>query len=283
MILDAALKFKAGIVGLTKMPNNKPSLARALSLAERGIPSFPCLPDKRPACASGFKAATVMPAGLRRLFAAHPDARVGVPTGEVSGFDVLDIDTKNGGMEWWQANRHLIPATRSHSTRSGGLHVLFRHHPGLRCSASKIAPGVDVRADGGYVIWWPAAGLPVLMDRALTWWPAWLTHALTPPPTIRLPSNVVSMPIGRTSSERIIAAVLAKVRNAADGQRHYNLRRAALTIGGLLDIAGIGEAEARKMLVQAAKDAGAADLQNAENTAAWGLQTGRSKPLNLGV
>jgi hypothetical protein len=25
----------------------------------------------------------------------------------------------------------------------------------LRCSRGRIAPGVDVRADGGYVIWWP--------------------------------------------------------------------------------------------------------------------------------
>ena len=89
------------------------------------------------------------------------------------------------------------------------------------------------------------------------------------------------MPVGRTSSERIIAAALSKVRNAAEGQRHHNLRNAALTIGGLLDAAGMGEAEARQMLMQAAKEAGAADLRNAENTVVWGLQTGRANPLNL--
>jgi hypothetical protein len=41
------------------------------------------------------------------------------------------------------------------------LHLIFQHAAGLRCSAEKIAAGVDVRAIGGYVIWWPAAGLPV--------------------------------------------------------------------------------------------------------------------------
>jgi hypothetical protein len=35
------------------------------------------------------------------------------------------------------------------------LHFFFQHAPGLRCSRGLIAPGVDVRADGGYVIWWP--------------------------------------------------------------------------------------------------------------------------------
>jgi hypothetical protein len=44
----------------------------------------------------------------------------------------------------------------------------------LRCSASKIAPGVDVRADGGYVVWWPREGLRVVSDAPVAHWPEWL-------------------------------------------------------------------------------------------------------------
>ena len=51
--------------------------------------------------------------------------------------------------------------------------MLFRSAPGLRSSASRIAAGVDVRADGGYVIWWPREGLAV-DDAPLCEWPEWL-------------------------------------------------------------------------------------------------------------
>jgi hypothetical protein len=97
---------------------------------------------------------------------------VGVATGAASGFDVLDIDLPEG-VAWYDANFDALPTTRAHTTQRGGLHLLFRAAPGLRCSASRIAAGVDVRADGGYVIWWPREGLPI-DDAPLCEWPEWL-------------------------------------------------------------------------------------------------------------
>jgi hypothetical protein len=96
---------------------------------------------------------------------------VGVPTGEANGFDVLDIDLAGSG--WWDAHRAELPATQTHVTRSGGAHLLFKHAPGLRCSVGRIATGVDVRADGGFVIWWPRQSLRVI-EAALGEWPEWL-------------------------------------------------------------------------------------------------------------
>jgi len=81
---------------------------------------------------------------------------MGVPTGAVSGLDVLDVDA--AGLVWLDQNYSRLPATRAHETRSGGRHLLFNHAQGLRCSAGRVATGVDVRADGGYVIWWPREG-----------------------------------------------------------------------------------------------------------------------------
>jgi hypothetical protein len=92
---------------------------------------------------------------------------VGMPTGEPSGIAVLDVDDLEG-LAWFDA-QHL-PLTRLHQTRSGGLHLLFRHPPGLRNSASVIAPDVDVRADGGLIVWWPRQGLEVC-DAPLAEWP----------------------------------------------------------------------------------------------------------------
>jgi hypothetical protein len=60
------------------------------------------------------------------------------------------------------------------------LHLLYRHQAGLACSTSKIARGVDVRGDGGYIIWWPAAGCPVLADSGIRAWPEWLMPLLQP-------------------------------------------------------------------------------------------------------
>ena len=132
---------------------HRASAAFTADLSLEQLPRFPCGPDKRPLVAGGFKVATTDPAQIGVWQAQFPNCLWGVPTGAVSGIDVLDIDPE--GLGWFEANRHLIPVTRVHHTPRGGLHLFFKHAPGLRCSRGRIAPGVDVRADGGYVIWWP--------------------------------------------------------------------------------------------------------------------------------
>ena len=132
---------------------SRASAASTASLYLEQLPRFPCGPDKSPLVAGGFKAATTDPAQIAIWRAQFPNCLWGVPTGVVSGIDVLDIDPE--GLGWFEGNRHRIPVTRVHRTPRGGLHFFFKHAPGLRCSRGRIAPGVDVRADGGYVIWWP--------------------------------------------------------------------------------------------------------------------------------
>ena len=118
----------------------------------RSAATFPCNPDKSPISRRGFHDAI-------RGVEWRKAPLVGFPTGAVNGIDVLDIDG-DAGRDWYDANFDAIPATRAHSTRRG-MHLLFRHSPGLRCTVGKIAPGIDVRAEDGYVIWWPREGLPV--------------------------------------------------------------------------------------------------------------------------
>jgi hypothetical protein len=126
------------------------------------LPRFPCAINKRPLTGHGF-----LDAALDVDDAQWP--LVGVPTGSPSGFDVLDIDPRNGGNLWRQ--QHELPATRVHWTKGGGRHFLFRHS-GLRLRKS-IADGVDLKGDGGYVIWWPREGLRV-EDHPIAEWPEWL-------------------------------------------------------------------------------------------------------------
>lgn len=137
------------------------------TLEGKVLPIFPCNKDKKPLTPHGFKDATTDPNKIRSLFRSE-DILVGVPTGEVSGFDVLDIDPS--GLDWLKDHQDLL-STRWHSTRRNGYHLLYKHSPGLKGSASRIAPGIDVRADGGYIIWWPHSGLGSRNEDSILDWP----------------------------------------------------------------------------------------------------------------
>jgi hypothetical protein len=127
------------------------------------LPIFRCNLDKEPLSAHGFKSA-------RRGAQWKHWPLVGFRTGEASGIDVLDIDPT--GRKWLDVNFDALPQTRAHETQRG-LHLLFKHAPGLRCSSNKIAEGIDIRADGGYAIYWPSTGL-LIEDWPICEWPDWL-------------------------------------------------------------------------------------------------------------
>ena len=137
----------------------------ALEYAEAGIPVFPCKdgstarkdgkPDRGPITPNGFKDATTNPKRIKVWWRKHPQAVPGIPTGAASGLAVLDLDRKGGedgvaaikawGFDPEEASAALI------DTPSGGLHLIFRHRPGVGCSARHLPAGVDVRADGGFI------------------------------------------------------------------------------------------------------------------------------------
>jgi hypothetical protein len=161
------------------MPTNpvEAALTKARELARQGLSSFPCRDDKKPACPHGFKDATRDEQKLIELWRKYPGTLVGVPTGKENGFDVLDYDHQHEkARQWYDEHYDDLPETRGHNTRSGGYHFIFQHRPGLRCSTGKICKGVDVRADGGYIIWWPATGLGS-EDKPVAPFPEWLAQA----------------------------------------------------------------------------------------------------------
>ena len=120
---------------------------------------FPCGRDKRPLVKNGFKEATLDPNTIRQWWSQWPDALIGMPTGAINGLTVLDVDVDpdkalDGNDELHQlehANAKL-PDTVECLTPRGGRHIYFEYVPGVRNSASKLAPGLDIRGEGGYVI-----------------------------------------------------------------------------------------------------------------------------------
>lgn len=136
---------------------------RVLTIA-RKFPIFPCGPDKRPRVASGFHAATQDEKQIRQWWRQWPDALVGVPTGQTTGLVVIDYDpdkATSATHSWISEHTELLCSTRNHKTGRGGLHYLFRSTDRYQTGVDLVLGGsprrgIDLRANGGYVIWWPA-------------------------------------------------------------------------------------------------------------------------------
>jgi hypothetical protein len=151
---------------------------KILDLAKK-YPVFPCrrndekdsegrtLKAKRPLTKNGFKDATQDEAQIRRFWASHPDALVGVPTGSRTNLAVIDFDTRSAdamAQEWLAENQAALTGTRVHQTGggSGGRHYIFslphgvKIRGGVSVTLGKVKrQGLDIRAEGGYIIWWP--------------------------------------------------------------------------------------------------------------------------------
>lgn len=135
----------------------------ALECAARGWHVFPCDAKKMPLTKHGFKDATTDPKAVRAFWQQYPYATIGLATG-ASGLVVVDLDVKKGkpGLdEWHKIVTTLgrgIEATTLVETPSGGMHVYYRANGHkVACTTERVAPGIDTRAEGGYVI---AAGSP---------------------------------------------------------------------------------------------------------------------------
>ena len=265
------------------------ALAIARDLAAIGYPVFPCGANKKPAISkaeggNGYKDATRDPNAICRMFNRRNAVLVGVPTGAISGFDVLDFDYRNGAQVWEQANLSRLPETRIHQTQSGGRHLLFRHGPGVGCNASQIAAGVDLRGDGGYVIFPPSAGYSVISDAPIADWPDWLlwlilkpkAKAADRPTTSGTVATIASVPRLEAYRQRILKNVAA----APEGQKHHILRNSARALGGIQDQAGFTDTAALDWFMTALP-ATVADWNAARRTVLWGLAEGRKHPLEL--
>ena len=283
----------------------------ALALAEIGLPVFPCNGDKIPITKHGFRDASTDPSIIREMFAPRGAKLIGIPTGEASGFDALDLDFRHGAGGWYEANRHRLPETRVHETMSGGRHLLFRHAPGVCNSigvaaveavpakdgepavkarkAKGIAPGVDVRGEGGYVIFPPSPGYDVVSDAEIADWPEWLlVPGLALPKVEARKKEPVSfdpspIPTDNRRFEGYIRRILANVSAAREGEKHDALRSAGLALGGIAQEAGLADEQAATWLTDALERASSAvrDWEAARKTALWALGEGRKKPIQL--
>ena len=189
-------------------------LEHALCYASRGWPVFPCRRrGKEPLVPGGFKAATTDPATIRSWWRRYAQPNIGMPTGRASGVVVLDIDPRHGGDESLLGLPPL-PETVECLTGGGGRHIYFAW-PGfeVRCANNAIGLGLDLKADGGYVLLppsvhpsgrryeWELSSQPD--DTPIAPTPDWLLQAIRPASTSPEKSegchtqNNMRLPVGR--------------------------------------------------------------------------------------
>ena len=110
--------------------------------------------DKRP-MAPGWQTAELT--DTLAALNSTPGANIGVAV--PPGFMVLDIDTKGGANGFdTLTNYPALPDTLTATTPTGGQHKWFKLPPGLPVpNRVGIAPGLDIRSAGGYVVAPPSA------------------------------------------------------------------------------------------------------------------------------
>lgn len=155
-------------------------------------------PGKHPITSNGLSAATRDPETITEWFDKR-HLNVGIRGGVESALFFLDIDPRSGGdtrLAELEATHGTLPLTYTVETGSGGRHYYFKH-PGGTAWRSKIALGVDIKCDGGYVIAPPSnhkSGAPyrVENDLEIADAPPWLVamaRAEEKPPAVETPSE----------------------------------------------------------------------------------------------
>lgn len=129
----------------------------AIALAQRNFAVFPiAFGRKTPITKHGLHDASANVEFVERLFPQGRRCNVGIATGRVSNIVVLDEDLYRNpeGLQPLEAELGKLPPTLEARTRAGGRHRYFKY-PGAADLSSyngKLAPNVDLKANGGYVV-----------------------------------------------------------------------------------------------------------------------------------
>jgi hypothetical protein len=184
---------------------------------------------------------------------------------------VLDVDSR-AALERLERERGVLPGTLMAETPRG-LHFYYQHREGLRSGVAVWGEGVDLRADGGYVVAPPS----VLADGRRYRWPdGRFDHPLAEWPTEQLPlrKRTPPLPFNRhvvVDETATLAGLVRVVLHAPKGQRNDTLNWATFHAGlhvadGTLDVAA-----AVTCLMEAARHAGLGQRE-IERTIASGLR-----------
>lgn len=287
--------------------------AAALGYAERGWRVFPLhgivnsvCTCGRPNCGSAGK----HPLVRRGLYEATTDTRVikewwrrwrsaniGLATGAESGLVVIDVDLPAALASLAKLIDLNIPRTLTGLTGGGGLHlVLSSDEAALGNSAGRLTgvdddlPGIDLRANGGYIVAPPSlhrSGARYAWldpERVIAPVPDWLTQ---PERTYAALDDVAGATFEGDGSAYGLAVLrdeLDRLRAAQVGTRNHELNRAAFVLAQLVAGGELLESAARASLLSVALGVGLDEpesRQTIDSAFGAGLQKPRVAPHRL--
>ena len=164
---------------------------------------------------------------------------VGMPTGDATDIFVLDVDehgkvSGNKSLADLEAKHDNLPSTLEVQTPSGGRHLYFKNVSGLKNSAGKVGAGLDIRANGGYII---APGSINSEGKAYRWVNNRLKPAIAPDWLISLATSKKKKANNQGPDPYAIKALEAAMnalQSASEGTRNDVLNKQAFGLFGLV-------------------------------------------------
>ncbi len=215
---------------------------------------------------------------------------VGLRTGRASGIVVIDVDPKGD-----VAHLDLPPTVTVNTGRPHAQHFYFRSNGPLGNSVGKLADHVDVRGDGGQVVYpgsvHPDTGQQYEWAEGLAPWeveiadlPSHIIDLLRAPdePERSAPKAPTPSPDTKTNHYATMAMKmeLAAVCAAGNGRRNDTLNKAAFSLGTLIGGGYLDRAEVEAALLGAAESVGLAGRE-ATSTIQSGIEAGMRKPRRI--
>ena len=189
-----------------------------------------CKPAKHPIgnlAPRGVLNATKNPEVVAGWWAKEPNANIGIATGQASGIVALDVDGPTGETTLAKLERRFgtLPPTRQIKTGKG-RHLYFRYPRDTEKvkSIAQTKLGLDVRADGGYVLAPPslhASGTRYSVESSNVEanCPAWLVaYANDPSGTLKAANSAASAFQGQQPAP-VFATLDPQADNLANGIR----------------------------------------------------------------
>lgn len=285
----------------------------ALSYARRGWRVFPlhgivngaCTcgrPDcssagKHPLVRRGLYEATTNERVIKEWWRGWRSANIGVATGAESGIAVIDVDLPAALASLGKLIDLDIPRTLTGLTGGGGLHLMcstsdaeLGNSAGGLPGVDDDLPGIDLRANGGYIVAPPSmhrSGAQYTWldaDRAIAPAPRWLKQ---PERTYVAIDNVPGATFegdGTPYGLAVLRDELDRLRAAQVGTRNHELNRAAFVLAQLIAGGELLESAARSSLLAMALDIGLDEpesRQTIDSAFAAGLRKPRVAPHRL--
>ena len=147
--MEAALGYVQR--GLAVLPLHMVERGHVCSCGKKNCAS----PGKHPLTGNGVYDASKDASQVRSWWTQWPNANIGIATGTASGIFVIDVDGEEGesSLAMLEADYGPLPCTWEQLTGGGGRHIVFQR-PALQKVGNRVrlAPGLDVRGDGGYIV-----------------------------------------------------------------------------------------------------------------------------------